>query len=538
MIISIVDLIREKKLEGVKDIRDESAKDIRIVIDLKSGVNPQKVLNFIYKHTVLESTFHFNMLALVDGTPETLSLKSILKEFISHRKEVVRRAAEFDLKKAEDREHILLGLKKALDHIDQVIKIIRASKDTETAKVNLMKEFKFTDLQASAILEMRLAKLASLERKNIEIELKEKQDLIAELKDLLKSPKKIIKVIYDDLKAIKEKYGDERRTRLIKGGVKAISEEDLIPEKETVLVYTKGGYVKTTDPGEYRTQKRGGVGVVDLETKEEDFITHMVAASTHSDLLFFTNTGKAFQIKMYEIPEGRRATKGKSIMNFLSLSADEKVTSILPMSKDNKKKTLQMILVTKKGTAKKVSAENFKDVRRSGLIAIKLEKGDELQDVLFVEKGEEVIMATALGQSIRFKESDVREMGRNAAGVCAMKLASGDSIIGVDIVRADVKDGGFLVMSVNGLGKKTKLSEYKVQKRGGSGIKTAKVTPKTGKLIVAKIVKDQTEMIAISQKGQVIRVELASIPSLGRQTQGVTIMRLRPGDSIASIAYL
>lgn len=538
MIVSIVELIREKKLEGIKDIRDESTKDIRIVIDLKSGVNPQKVLNFIYKHTVLESTFHFNMLALVDGTPETLSLKSILKEFISHRKEVVKRAAEFDLKKAEDREHILLGLKKALDHIDQVIKIIRASKDTDTAKFNLMKEFKFTELQAVAILEMRLAKLASLERKNIETELKEKQDLIAELKDLLKSPKKIIKVIYDDLVQIKAKYGDERRTRLIKGGVKAISEEDLIPEKETVLVYTKGGYVKRTDPGEYRTQKRGGVGVVDLETKEEDFISHMVAASTHSDLLFFTNTGKAFQIKMYEIPEGRRATKGKSIMNFLSLSSDEKVTSILPMSKDNKKKTLQMILVTQKGTAKKVSAENFKDVRRSGLIAIKLDKGDELQTVLFVEKGEEVIMATALGQSIRFKESDVREMGRNAAGVCAMRLATTDSIIGVDIVRADLKDGAFLVMSANGLGKKTKLSEYKVQKRGGSGIKTAKVTPKTGKLIVAKIVKDQTEMIAISQKSQVIRVELESIPSLGRQTQGVTIMRLRPGDSIASIAYL
>jgi DNA gyrase subunit A len=535
MIVSIVDLIQEKKLEGVKDIRDESTKDIRVVIDLKSGVHPQKVLNFIYKHTALESTFHFNMLALVDGTPQTLSLKSMLDVFIGHRQEVVKRAAEFDLKKAKDREHILLGLKKALDKIDAVIKTIRASKDTPTAKVNLMKEFKFSDLQATAILEMKLQKLASLERKNIELELEEKQKLIAELETLLKSPKKILKVISDDLKAIKEKYADERRTKVVKGGVKAISEEDLIPEKESVLVYTAGGYVKRTDPSEYRTQKRGGVGVVDLETKEEDFVTHLVSANTHSDLLFFTNQGKAYQIKMYDIPEGRRATKGKSIMNFLSLAGDEKVTSILPMPKEMKKKTLQMMLITKKGVAKKTSAENFKDVRRSGLIAIKLNKGDELESVLFVEKGEEIIVATSGGQSIRFKESDIREMGRNAAGVRGMKLGAGDSIIGVDIINASNKDGYLLTMSANGLGKKTELSEYKVQNRGGSGIKTAKITPKTGKLIVGKIVKDQAELIAISQKSQVIRVPLESIPSLGRQTQGVTIMRLRAGDAIASI---
>ena len=538
MIVSIVDLIHEKKLEGVKDIRDESTKDIRVVIDLKSGVHPQKVLNFIYKHTSLESTFHFNMLALVEGTPQTLSLKSMLDCFLTHRQVVVRRAAQFDLKKAKDREHILLGLKKALDKIDQVIKTIRASKDTATAKVNLMKEFKFSDLQTVAILEMKLQKLASLERKNIEIELKEKQDLIKELEELLKSPKRILKVISDDLKQIKEKYGDERRTKIVKGGVKAISDEDLIPEKESVLVYTAGGYVKRTDPAEYRTQKRGGVGVVDLETKEEDFVTHLIAANTHSDLLFFTNLGKAYQIKMYEIPEGRRATKGKSIMNFLSLAGDEKVTSILPMAVEMKKKSLQMMLITKKGVAKKVSAENFKDVRRSGLIAIKLNKGDELETVLFTEKGDEIIIATAGGQSIRFKESDIREMGRGAAGVRAMKLGSGDSIIGVDIVRPDMKDGFLLTMSANGLGKKTALKEYKVQKRGGSGIKTAKITPKTGKLIVGRVVRDQVELIAISQKSQVIRLPVESTPSLGRQTQGVTIMRLRSGDSIASITCL
>ncbi len=538
MIVSIVDLIHEKKLEGIKDIRDESTRDIRVVIDLKSGVHPQKVLNYIYKHTALETTFHFNMLAIVDGTPQTLSLKTILSEFISHRQVVVRRAAEFDLRKAEEREHILLGLKKALDHIDKVIKTIRASKDTPTAKINLMKEFKFSEIQATAILEMKLQKLASLERKNIEDELKEKQDLIKELKDLLKSPKKILKVISDDLAQVKAKYGNERRTKIVKGGVKAISEEDLIPEKESVLVYTEGGYVKRTDPSEYRNQKRGGVGVVDLETKEEDFVTHLVSANTHSDLLFFTNSGKAFQIKMYDIPEGRRATKGKSIMNFLSLSADEKVTSILPTPKEIKKKTLNMIMVTRKGVAKKVSAESFKDVRRSGLIAIKLEKGDQLESVLFVEKGDEVMIATTLGQSIRFKESDIREMGRNAAGVRAIKIGSGDSVIGVDIIKPDQKDAALLTMSSNGLGKKTLLKEYKIQKRGGSGIKTAKVTPKTGKLIVAKIVRDQQELIAISQKSQVIRVNLDTIPSLGRQTQGVSIMRLRAGDSIASVTCL
>ena len=322
LIESIAELVQEKKLEGVKGLRDESTKDIRIVIDLKNGVMPQKVLNYIYKHTQLEQAFHYNVVALVDGVPQTLSLKSILSEFVVHRQNIVTRRSEYDLRKAREREHILLGLKKALDHIDRVITVIRASKDTAVAKLNLMKEFKFSDLQAAAILEMRLQKLAGLERKNVELELKEKQDLIAELEALLASPKKILKVISTELGEIKEKYADERRTKVIKGGVKAINVEDLIPEKESVLVFTQGGYVKRTDPAEYRTQKRGGVGVIDLETKEEDFVTMLVTANTHSDLLFFTNLGKAYQIKMYDIAEGRRATKGKSVMNFFSLGAD------------------------------------------------------------------------------------------------------------------------------------------------------------------------------------------------------------------------
>ncbi len=538
LIESIAALVQEKKLEGVKGLRDESAKDIRIAIDLKSGVHPQKVLNYIYKHTQLESTFHFNIVALVEGVPQTLSLKSMLSEFIGHRQEVVKRRTQFDLQKAKDREHILLGLKKALDHIDKVISVIRASKDTAGAKLNLMKEFKFSDLQATAILEMRLQKLAGLERKNVELELKEKQELIKELEALLASAKLMMKVISKELGEIKEKYGDDRRTRVVKGGVKAINEEDLIPEKESVLVYTAGGYVKRTDPSEYRTQKRGGVGVIDIEPKEEDFVTMLLNANTHSDLLFFTNRGKAYQIKMYEIPEGKRATKGKSIMNFISLEGDEKVTSILPIDKETKKSVESLMLVTAQGVAKKVAAESFKDVRRSGLIAIKLDKGDELQAVLPITKGDDVMLATASGQSIRFKENDVREMGRSAGGVRAIKLSKADTVIGVDRIAKGDNEKAFLILGSQGLGKKTGIKEYKVQKRGGSGIKTAKVTPKTGKLIVAKIVGDENEIIAVSQKGQVIRVDLKSIPTSGRQTQGVTIMKLRPGDSIASITCL
>jgi DNA gyrase subunit A len=537
LIMAIAELVQEKKLEGIKGLRDESTKDIRIVIDLKSSAHPEKVLNYIYKNTQLESNFNFNIVALVDGVPQTLSLKSILSEFIAHRREVVKRRTAYDLRKAEEREHILLGLKKALDKIDKVITLIRGSRDSQNAKINLIKEFKFSDLQATAILEMKLVKLAGLERKAVENELEEKQKFIKEMKELLASSKKILNTISGELQEIREKYADERRTKIIKGGIKEISDEDLIPEKETMLVFTQGGYVKCTDPREYRTQKRGGVGVVDLETKEEDFVTMLVAGSTHSDLLFFTNLGKVYQIKMYDIPEGRRATKGKSIMNFLALSSDEKVTSILAMPKDWNKTPTSLMLVTKNGTAKKMGGASFKDVRRSGIIAIRLDKSDQLVSALLTYKGDEVMLATSAGQAIRFKESDIREMGRTAGGVRGIKLKKNDEVIGVDVVRNGKKDGSFLTMSANGFGKKTLLKEYKVQKRGGSGIKTAKVTVKTGKLIVAKVLEGgEEELIAMSKKGQVIRTALKDISSLGRQTQGVTIMRLRAGDGIASLA--
>ena len=539
LIESIANLVRDKKLEGIRALRDESTKDIRVVIELKNGSNPQSVLNYLYRHTELETSFHYNTVALVDGIPQTLSLRSLLSEFTKHRKEVVRRRTEYDLRKAEEREHILLGLKKALDHIDEIIKLIKASKDTPTAHKNLMDKFKFSAIQATAILEMKLQRLASLERKKIEDELAEVQALIAELKSILSNIKKMVKIIIDELKAIKEKYGDERRTKIVKGAVANLSQEDFISDDEFVLVYTSGGYVKRTDPAEFRVQNRGGVGVVDLDAKEEDFITHIITASAHSDLLFFTDRGKAYQLKMYDVPEGKRATRGKSIMNFLQIQADEKVTSILVMPKSAKQKSLALMMVTKHGTAKKSSADSFKDVRRSGIIAIRLDPGDELLSALFVEKGDEVILATSDGQSIRFKESDIREMGRAAGGVRGMAIDKGDYLVNADVIRKDMKNPEFLVMTATGNGKKTPLDEYKTQKRGGSGIKTVNVTAKTGRLVIGRVITDDhTELIAISKRSQVIKVDTKSIPSLGRSTQGVKIMKPREGDSIASLTLL
>lgn len=539
LILKIVDLHREKKVEGIKDIRDESAKDIRIVIELKGTAHPQTVLNYLYKHTQLEDTFHYNMLALVNGVPETMSLKGILENFIAHRVTVIRRRTEYDLRKALEREHILLGLKKALDHIDQIIKLIRSSKDTPEAHKRLMSEFKFSSIQANAILEMKLSRLAGLERKKIEDELKAVQLFIEECKAILASPKKILGIIKDESKEIKEKYGDERRTRIIKGGAQILSVEDLIPDEENALVLTAGGYIKRTNPDEFRKQKRGGVGVVDLDTKEEDFVTMLLIASTHSDLLFFTNKGKAYQTKMYDIPEGKRATKGKSIMNFLPLGEGESVTSILPMPKEVKKETSSLMMVTKEGVAKKVATASFHDVRISGIIAIKLDGKDELVSASFTHNKDTVIVVTEKGQSIHFKEADIREMGRTAMGVRAIKLGKGDAVISAEAVPNTMNNGNLMVISANGYGKCTDIDEYKIQNRGGSGIKTANVTPKTGNLISAKVFAEgEGEIVAISKKSQVIRVDAKEIPVLGRQTQGVRIMKLRDGDSIASLICL
>jgi len=539
MITKIADLVHAKKIEGIRDMRDESTKDIRVVIELKNSANPQTVLNALYKHTQLEDTFHYNMVALVDGVPQTLSLKAVLESFVGHRREVVTRRTQFDLKKAQEREHILLGLKKALDNIDKVIALIKKSPDTAAAHAGLMKTFKLSDLQATAILEMRLQKLAGLERKKLEDELKEVQLLIAELNALLKSEAKLKVVIKKEMTDIAEKFGDERRTKIVKRAAKNLSAVDLVADEESILVLTKGGYIKRTNPNEYKKQKRGGVGVVDLNTKEEDFVTTFLTTSTHSDLLFFSDRGKVYQLKMFEVPEGRRATRGKSIMNFLPLEQGELITSILPVPKEVKKSEgLALLMVTKNGTVKKTMADHFGEVRRSGLIAIKLSKGDELISAQFVRKGDSVLIATNKGQSIRFNENDVRHMGRSAAGVRGIRLGASDFVIGTGVAEKDAKDLDVLVLSSKGYGKKTPLKEYKIQKRGGSGIKTVAITAKTGALITAHIVWREGEVVAISQKGQVIRTDINEIATQGRQTQGVRVMRLREGDKIAACVTL
>ena len=540
MLQNIASLITDKKIEGIKDLRDESTNDIRVVIDLKSGVQPQKILNYLYKHTELESTFHYNLVALVDGVPQTLTLKTALAEFVKHRKIVVRRRSEYDLRKARDREHILLGLKKALDHIDEIIALIKKSKDADEARENLIKKFDFSELQAIAILEMRLQRLAGLERKKIDDELKAIQEVIAYLESLLASEKKMLKLIKDELLIAKEKFGDARRTTIVAHKAKDFNPEDLIADKEAVLVYTSGGYIKRTDPEEFRVQKRGGVGVVDLDTKEEDFVTISLSASTHSDLLFFTDKGRVYQIKMYDIPEGKRATRGKSIQNFLQLTDGEKVTSILPMSKVNKSETeTSVMMITRNGVAKKCAASSFKDVRRSGIIAIKLDAGDELLSTVFTSSSDSVIVITLDGQSIRFADSDVREMGRQAGGVIAIKLDQGDRVISAQSIPANSKGAKLLIMTGNGFGKMTLLSEYKIQKRGGVGIKTVKVTDKTGKLMVARVVLGgEEEILAISRGSVVIRTPIKHVPTLGRDTQGVRIMKPKDGDSIASLNLL
>lgn len=537
----VATLVRDKKLEGVKALRDESARgETRVVVELKSSTQPQKVLNYLYKHAEIETTFHYNMLALVDGVPQTLSLKDILEYFIRHREDVIRRRARYELSKAEERAHILEGLKKALDNIDKVISEIKRSADTATAHKNLTKKFRLSSTQATAILEMRLQKLAGLERKQIADELKEKKRTIKELKVLLGSVRKIRAVMKDELGKLVEVYGDERRTKIVKSGVKSLSVEDLIPKETNVLVLTRGGYIKRANPDEYRRQKRGGIGAHDLNTKEEDFVIRFLPASTHANILFFTNKGKVYQTKMYDIPAGKRATRGKSVMNFLPLSQDEYITSVreAPIDKESSKQFL-LVMVTRNGIIKKVPAEYFWSVRPSGIIAIKLKKDDVLLASFFVEKGDDIIIATAGGQSIRFHESKVRAMGRSAAGVRALSLRKGDLLVSADAVKKSNKNPSLLILTEKGFGKKTSLKEYRIQSRGGSGIKTARLTDKTGKLVVAKVVTDEfSELVVISRMSHIIRLGLKEIPTLGRNTQGVRVMKLRANDRVATFICL
>ncbi len=541
LIEKIADLVHEGKILGIKDLRDESDKDgVRIVVDLKKDAYPQKVLNKLFSLTDLQKNFGVNMLALVNGIePQVLNLKDILEEYIKHRKIVVTRRTKFDLDKAKDRAHILEGLKIALDNIDAVIDTIRKSPTKEEAHKSLMKKFKLSERQATAILEMRLQTLAGLERKKIEDELAEKIKLIAELEAILKSEKKIAGIVQEELEKVKEKYGDERRTKVIKSGVGEFKQEDLVPNEEAIITLSKDGYIKRMNPTVYKVQKRGGKGVIGATTREGDEIQKMLGVMAHDNLLFFTNTGKVFQTKAYEIPESTRIAKGQSIVNFLSLSQDESITALIPFNKDDNYKYL--LMTTQMGTVKKTAISEFENVRRSGLIAIKLEKEDALRWVDATTGSDEVVVTTRNGQAIRFKESDVRGMGRTAAGVRGIKLKKDDAVVGMDIVFKNQKGNQLLVISENGYGKRSDLKFYKVQKRGGSGIKTASVTAKTGKIIGATIINMDaldTDLILTSEKGQIIRIPLSSVSVLGRATQGVRVMRPQAGDKVSASTVL
>jgi len=541
LIEKIADLVHEGKILGIKDLRDESDKEgVRIVVDLKKDAYPQKVLNKLFSLTDLQKNFGVNMLALVNGIePQVLNLKAILEEYIKHRKIVVTRRTKFDLDKAKDRAHILEGLKIALDNIDAVIDTIRKSPTKEEAHKSLMKKFKLSERQATAILEMRLQTLAGLERKKIEDELAEKIKLIAELEAILKSEKKIAGIVQEELEKVKEKYGDERRTKVIKSGVGEFKQEDLVPNEEAIITLSKDGYIKRMNPSVYKVQKRGGKGVIGATTREGDEIQKMLGVMAHDNLLFFTNTGKVFQTKAYEIPESTRIAKGQSIVNFLSLSQDESITALIPFNKDDNYKYL--LMTTQMGTVKKTAISEFENVRRSGLIAIKLEKEDALRWVDATTGSDEVVVTTRNGQAIRFKESDVRGMGRTAAGVRGIKLKKDDAVVGMDIVFKNQKGNQLLVISENGYGKRSDLKFYKVQKRGGSGIKTAQVTAKTGKIIGATIINMDaldTDLILTSEKGQIIRIPLSSVSVLGRATQGVRVMRPQAGDKVSASTVL
>ena len=541
LVEDLANLVTEKKVEGIKDIRDLSDREgMRIVIDVKRGFEPQRILNRLYKFTNLQKSFHLNLLALVDGIqPEILSISDVLKYFIKHREEVITRRTKFDLEKAKERAHILEGLMIALKNIDAVIQTIKKSADKEEAKTNLIKKFKLSEKQAVAILEMRLQTLAGLERKKIEDELKEILELIKELLAILKSPERLKSIIKKEFVELKEKYGDKRRTKVIKGKLGEITEVDLVPLEETIVTLTTGGYIKRINPATYKIQKRGGKGIMGMKTMQDDIVEHFLAASTHDNLMFFTNSGKVLQTQVYEIPEGARVARGRGVMNFLELSAEEKVLSLVPRTKDDPAKFL--VMVTKNGRIKKTALNEFENVRKSGIIAIKLEKGDALKKVVKTTGEDDIILATKNGTSIRFKEKDIRPMGRGAAGVKGLRLKGGDEVIGMDVISKKEGKQYLLIVMENGYGKRTEISQYKTQGRGGSGVKAAKITGKTGPIVMSCIIEgtaDEEDLIVISQQGPVIRTSVKSISVLGRATQGVRIMRLEEKDKVASGACL
>lgn len=537
LVIKIADLVRDKKITGISDIRDESARgNVRIVIDLKKDAFPKKLLNQLFKLTPLQTAFHFNMLALIDGIqPRILGLQDIIQEHIKHRQSVVRRRTEFELRKARERAHVLEGLKIALDHIDEVIATIRASQTTDEAQQNLMAKFKLTEIQARAILAMQLRTLAGLERQKIEDELVELLKLIGKLESILADEKKILKIVKDELVELKKHYGDERRTKIVSGELGKMSDEDLIAEEQVVVTLTSANYIKRSPIAEYKRQGRGGKGRRGMTTREEDVIEHVVNASTHDYLLFFTNKGRVFRIKTYEVPAVGMNAKGVALVNLLQLQPAETVSSVMNVSQTND--AVNLIMCTVRGTVKKSPFEQYKNVRTSGLIAINLDPGDELKWIRMTSGDNEVIISTSNGQAIRFHEKGARPMGRVSRGVRGIRLRPDDRVIGMDIVE---EGSSIFVISKFGYGKKTKVSQFTPHARGGVGIRSAVVNKKTGELVGVKTLgdTDDQEVIIISQNGQTIRLRIKDIPALGRATQGVRIMRLNDGDEVVSLALV
>ena len=538
LIEKIAELVKDKKLTTISDLRDESARGkIRIVIELKKDAYPKKVLNQLYKLTTLQTNFHYNMLALIDGLqPRMLGLREILDEFVKHRRTVVRRRTEFELRKAKERAHILEGYKIALDHIDEVIKTIRASKTQDEAEKALIAKFKLSEIQAKAILAMQLRRLTGLERQAIENELNELLALISKLEGILAEEKEILKIIKTELLEMKEKYGDERRSQMINHELGKFSDEELIPEEESVILLTGENYIKRTLLSDYRKQNRGGKGKRGMTTKEEDIIYQVVPASTHDYLLFFTNRGRIFRLKAYEVPAAGLNAKGVAAVNLLQLQPEEKITAIIRHEKDAGDNGY-LFMATTKGTVKKTPLKDYANIRTSGLIAIKLDDGDELRWIKKTDGTSDIIISTSAGQAIRFNESDARPMGRSARGVRGVRLRPNDSVVGMDVVTSD--DQTLLVISRKGFGKRTKVTNFPSHKRGGVGIKAAMVTAKTGPIISVQTI-DPTivEALLVSKNGQTIRLGLNDIKLLGRTTQGVTIMRLGDGDAVSSIGLM
>jgi DNA gyrase subunit A len=539
LVEKIAEVVKDKRIVGISDLRDESSrKGLRIVIELKKDAYPNKVLNQLYKMTPMQSAFHVNMLALIDGIqPRVLSLETMLREYLKHRQHVVRRRTEFELGKAKDRAHILEGLMLALDHIDEVIKTIRASQTTDEARENLIKKFKLSDLQARAILAMQLRTLAGLERKKIEDELAELKKLITELEKILGSESEILRIIKEELIEIKVKYGDPRRTQIVATEIGKFSDEELVPNEQVIVTLTNGNYIKRIPSNTYKTQGRGGKGIMGMTTKEEDVVEHLTLTQNHDFIFFFTNKGRVFRLKVYEIPAASRTAKGQPIVNLLQLQPEEKVTSLVTLdSKQHAANAQYLFMATKMGTVKKTALADYANVRANGLIAIKLDQGDELRWVKLTTGKDEILISTMLGQALRFKETDARPMGRATRGVRGIRLRPKDIVVGVDVVLPDAQ---VLVVMENGYGKRTKIEQFTTHARGGVGIKAGVVTAKTGNTIDVRAITDLSDdLVIVSTQGQVIRLALKAISLIGRATQGVRIMKMNEGDKVASVALV